>query len=136
MEKEKPVIVANRIECPDGTILHSKHRHDYVTHTDKDGVWSMCDGGTAYLKRGGEFIDRTIYSDAPHEIIRDVVCRGGRGKNNDQPLKWIKLSKMSNSWLEACIEYNEERGLTNSVSSKQYQDELDYRVPLRIYIKD
>lgn len=34
---------------PDGTILCSRYRHDYVTH---DGL--MLDGGLAYLRSGGK----------------------------------------------------------------------------------
>lgn len=30
-------IISSRLQTPDGTVLHSKHRHDYVTHTDANG---------------------------------------------------------------------------------------------------
>lgn len=44
-------ILVNRIKTPDGTILVSKHRHDYVTYVDENGLEYMVDGGTAYLRR-------------------------------------------------------------------------------------
>jgi len=31
---EKPKILSSKMKPPDGTILESKHRHDYVTHMD------------------------------------------------------------------------------------------------------
>ena len=33
------------MRTPDGTILESKHRHDYVTHLDANGNEYMLDGG-------------------------------------------------------------------------------------------
>ena len=43
-------LLAQRIQTPDGTILHSKHRHDYVTHTDANGETYMVDGGFEYRR--------------------------------------------------------------------------------------
>ena len=36
-KKEKEEILNSRLRTPDGTILESEHRHDYVTHTDANG---------------------------------------------------------------------------------------------------
>jgi hypothetical protein len=49
MEVER--LLLNRIRTPDGTILTSRHQHDYVTHEDANGETYMTDGGTAYLRR-------------------------------------------------------------------------------------
>ena len=37
MENEKQIII-NQIRTPDGTLLKSMHRHDYVEYTDKNGL--------------------------------------------------------------------------------------------------
>ena len=43
-------IVANRIRTPDGTILESKHRHDFVSCSCES---IFIDGGTDYIRAGG-----------------------------------------------------------------------------------
>jgi hypothetical protein len=133
-------IILNQIKTPDGTILKSMHRHDYVTYTDANGLQYMVDGGTEYLRRNmheeAPYEELTIYSDAPFEIIRENVHRGGRGKDGTEPLTWVPISKMSDAWLLACITYNEERGLELSQSSKFYKMELMYRQEKGISIED
>ena len=34
MENQERFMIANRIQTPDGTILWSRHRHDYVEYED------------------------------------------------------------------------------------------------------
>jgi len=132
-------LIVSRIQTPDGTILTSYHRHDYVIHLDKNGEEYMLDGGNDYQRRSVNKVpatDLSVYSDAPFEVIREVFCRGGRGKDGKQPLTWVPMSKMSNSWLEACIVYNEERGMGESFASQMYEKELDYRKENNIVIED
>lgn len=132
-------LILSRIQTPDGTILTSYHRHDYVTHLDKNGEEYMLDGGNDYQRRSVNKIpatDTSVYSDAPFEKIREAFCRGGRGKDGLQPLTWVPMSKMSNSWLAACIIYNNERGLGDSLANKLYRQELDYRKENNIFIEE
>lgn len=136
MEKR---LILSQIQTPDGTILRSMHVHDYVTYIDKNGEEYMLDGGNEYQRWSICKIphkDISIYSDAPYEVIRENYHRGGRGKNGDQPLTWVPMSKMSNSWLKACIEYNNERGLSKSFSNHMYAKELKYRQRMEINIED
>ena len=112
-------IIYNAIQTPDGTILESCHRHDYVTHTDKNGETYMVDGGQAYLRRNVNnepAKELTMYLEpwTPefHEKARKVVKRGGRGKDGRQPLKWVPICEMNDNWVLATIEYNIERGFT------------------------
>lgn len=127
MEKN---IILNRIKTPDGTILISHHRHDYVTYTDKNGQHYSVDGGTDYLKRGydkPDYEELSLYDDEPFEVIREHYERGGRGIDGTEPLKWTPLAQMNTEWVEACIKYNEERGMGESFASEMYRKELEWR---------
>lgn len=124
-------VILNQIKTPDGTIIRSMHRHDYVEHTDANGFTYMVDGGDAYLRRNvnesAPYTELTIYSDSPFEIIRENFHRGGRGIDGRQPLTWVPLNKMSDSWVEACITYNENLGMGDSFANEMYVKELEYR---------
>lgn len=123
-------IILNRIRTPDGTVLTSHHRHDYVSHTDANGEEYITDGGTDYLHRSVNVIpaeDLTVYEDAPYETIRENFYRGGRGKDGKQPLTWTALKDMNDEWLEAAFIYNLERNMGESYASMMYVAEQDYR---------
>lgn len=139
MEENRQILV-NQIRTPDGTILVSRHRHDYVTYLDKNCYDYMVDGGLDYLRRNVckefPYEELSIYDDAPFELIRQHFCRGGRGKDGLQPLTWVPLCKMNNDWLANCVSYNESLGLDQGVASTQYKRELDYRELNNIYIPD
>ena len=133
-------IILNQIKTPDGTILKSMHRHDYVTHTDANGLEYMVDGGSEYLRRNinedAPHEELTIYSDAPFEEIREAFHRGGRGKDGREPLTWVPMSKMSDEWLLACITYNEDRKMGEGFANEMYKKELMYRQEKGIEIPD
>lgn len=160
MKKDKPILLANWIMCPDGTMIPSFHRHDYREHVTVDNKewihpegkeqpedvfsdqwkewrrdselvvtqsrYSMVDGGSAYIRRGGVYTEMSIYSDDPYEVIRRFLCRGGRGKDNNQPLTWVPLFRIDDDWLEAIIEYEENRCAEN-LYLEYYRKELNYR---------
>ena len=46
----EPKVLVSGMICPDGTVLYSRHRHDYKSHTDSNGEWYMIDGGLDYVK--------------------------------------------------------------------------------------
>lgn len=136
MEKR---LILSQIQTPDGTILRSMHVHDYVTHLDKNGEEYMLDGGNEYQRYNTckePFKDLSIWSDAPYEVIRENYHRGGRGKNGDESLKWVPMSEMSDEWLKACIEYNDERGLSKSFMNYMYLKEIKYRQRMEIKIEE
>lgn len=103
-------LVYSAIKCPDGTILESKHVHDYVTHLDKNQETYILDGGTDYIRRSVNIVeaeDLSLYSDAPHEQIREKISRGSRGKSGREELKYILLKDIDEEYLQAIIDYEE-----------------------------
>lgn len=134
-----PRIILNRIKTPDGTILTSFSTHDYVEHTDANGKYYAVDGGNSYLKRCydiQDYIELSVYENDTFEKIRESFHRGGRGIMGDQPLTWIPMNKMNNNWLQACIVYNNERGMKDSFANIMYKKELDYRKLNNIFITE
>jgi len=100
MNKEPTTpIVCNRIRTPDGTILESRTVHDYRTYKDSNGHTYMVDGGTAYLRRTvikeSPYTELSVYSDDPHEEVREVLTWGTYGPKGDQPLKYKLLKDLS-----------------------------------------
>lgn len=67
-------LLVNKIKCPDGTVLTSRHRHDFQMHVQDDGREYFIDGGLAYQRIGfsdQEFEDLSCYVGDPHEKIRE-----------------------------------------------------------------
>jgi hypothetical protein len=120
-------ILSNKMRTPDGTVLHSKHRHDYVTHTDANGKEYMLDGGWDYVRRSvnGDETLLTVWSDDDHEVIRQVVTWGTYGKNGDETLVHVTIADMSSEHLQACLD-TQQRTMRPALL-KVMQDELEYR---------
>lgn len=132
MEKQ---LIHSSIRTPDGTILVSRHRHDYVGHLDKNGETYILDGGLEYIKTSVNIApaeDLSLYDDEPHEIIREYLERGGRGKNSDEELKYVKLKDIDNSWLQAIIVYENEYRPQNKML-KYYLAEQKFRKKINNY---
>ena len=101
-------IVSNRIRTPDGTILESRHRHDYVTYVDANGKEYMVDGGLEYLRRNvhddAPYEELSVYDDAPYALVREVFKWGTRGKDGKQPLTYVPLKDLTNEHIEAILD--------------------------------
>ena len=123
----RPQILSNRMLTPDGTILESLHRHDYVTHLDANGKEYMLDGGLDYVhsSANGDEQYLTAHHDDPHEVIRLLVKWGTFGKSGDEPYKQIKIADMSTEHLQACLE-TQKKTMHPSIYSVM-QDEMEYR---------
>ena len=89
----EPRILINRIRTPDGTVLSSYNRHDYVTHLDKNGETYMVDGGTNYLRRNVNIIpyeELTVVDDGIHETRRENLHWG---VNYDKEMNRLKQTE-------------------------------------------
>lgn len=136
MSKDRALLV-NSLQTPDGTILVSRHRHDYVSHEDKvTGTTYAVDGGLDYIRWniGGDYTNLCVYSDYPHEKIRKGVERGGRGINGDEPLEYVTIDKINDDWLAAIIVY-EEKYRPDNFYLPIFRDEVEYRKEHNITIK-
>ncbi len=92
------------MRTPDGTDIVSRHRHDYVTYKDANGETYMVDGGLAYLRRSlnvERARETSLYTDAPHEELRDGVRWGKR--NRDQSVNYVKIRNLSKAHINAIL---------------------------------
>ncbi len=95
-------------KTPDGTILHSSHRHDYQEHFDEvSKEWYILDGGNEYIRCSINTVpaeDLTVYSDDLHEKIREVFVWKSYGKNGEIPEGvYSKLKELTEEHIHAII---------------------------------
>jgi hypothetical protein len=109
------MIVANLMLCPDGTVIQSKHRHDFVEYTDKEGNYFMIDGGLSYQRYSNESGKGTpiiVKSDDDITLIREWMYWGKNYDENKNLLpetEWVKLKDIDDNHLNALIVYWKER---------------------------
>ena len=125
------MLLHNSIQCPDGTILVSKHRYDFKSHTQEDGREYFVDGGLDYQRIGysdKEYVDLSVRSDDPHEKIREhfewVRRMNEQGQMLPKP-EVVKLKDITDSHLMALVEYTKE-GYPEEIN-KVFVDEIEFR---------
>lgn len=99
-------LIKNSIRTPDGTVLTSRHRHDFKSHKDKNNEIYVCDGGIDYIKRSVNiepYEDLSLYSTDSFEKLREGIEWGSRGKNGDEPLQYKSISNMSNNHINSIL---------------------------------
>jgi hypothetical protein len=99
-------LIKNSIMTPDGTILTSRHRHDYQFHKDTNSEIYVNDGGIDYLKRSinkEPYIDLSLYSDDPFEKLREGIEWATFGKNGNETLHYKSISNMSTNHIKAIL---------------------------------
>lgn len=99
-------ILRNAIITPDGTLLESRHRHDYKAYIDANGEEYMVDGGLDYIRRNINKIKPTellITTESPYYLIREYMTWGSYGKNGDEPLHYINLKDMETDHIKAIL---------------------------------
>jgi hypothetical protein len=119
-------ILLNRIKTPDGTILTSYNRHNYVEYKDtltKEVL--MVDGGTDYLRRNvGTYEELSVYDDGSHITRRSAVHWGTRGKDGKQPLVYKLLKDLDSDHIEAILKTQHQ---ISEFYKEIFKEELKYR---------
>ena len=119
-------LIANIWRTPAGNILQSKHQHDFVS--DAEGFF--IDGGLGgYTRFGGgrfdEWEDLSVYTDSPHELIREHFV----WKHGEIPEGVYTVLKMlTEDHIEVIIET--QKHLPEHVM-QMFEDELSFRDELK-----
>ena len=125
---EDKQIIHNSIRTPDGTILTSASVHDYKVYEDANGHEYMVDGGREYLRRNvvkeAPHEELTLYTDDPHEKIREVFTWGTYGKKGDKPLQIKLLKDLTIAHVKAII--RTQSHMPNYMK-QMFINELEYR---------
>lgn len=131
-------VIKNAIKTPDGTILESFTRHDFVQHTDRiteETYW--LDGGHDYQRRSVnkvEAIDLSVWIDDPFETIREAF-QWGRLNSDDHIRKftYLKLKELTNQHICKILETQTH---ISQETRSLLERELEYRKENNIFIKD
>ena len=119
-------LLLNRIKTPDGTILTSYNRHDYLTH--KDAITKevlMVDGGNDYVRRNiGTYEELSVYDDGSHITRRSALHWGTRGKDNKQPLTYKPIKDLDSDHIEAILRTQTQ---ISEFYKGVFKEELKYR---------
>lgn len=142
------MLLHNAIMCPDGTLLVSRHQHDFQMHKQQDGREYFVDGGLAYQRIGysdNEYTNLCVYSDDPHEKVREHFewTRSFDKDMNKLPEpEIIKLKDIADDYLIKLVEWTNSSVATMQLSSselnwsnrqypkeihKVFVDEIEYR---------
>lgn len=103
-------MLANRWQTPDGTILWSKHRHDYLEYKDKNGETYVLDGGNDYVRSSVNkepMKNLCIHSDGTFELEREWVVWGRNYDKNMNKLpktEWIPVKDLDEDHIFKVLE--------------------------------
>jgi len=130
--KPSPYIIRCSIQCPDGTILETKHRHDYRTHLDTTtGEIYMIDGGHGYYYRTSKNIIEAksliVTTDDPFELQRAIPFWKSYGKNAEHYPEGIHLSleQMEDDHIFNILDTQQH--IKGTSVERMFLNELDYR---------
>lgn len=118
----------NAIKTPDGTILESHHRHDYVFHRDANGRSYAVDGGHDYLKRSCEIMDYEELSltiEDSHSKLREVFGWFSYGKTGKEKRHKILLKNMDTDHILAVLDTQKQ--IKGTDVETLFRNELKFR---------
>lgn len=140
------MLLRNAIKTPDGTVIESRHVHDFVSYRDANGHVYSVDGGTDYARR---LFDEPDYEDLCIEdtgdlmLAREHLSWGTYGKPEDwaegvcPQMRRVLIKDMSNAHIGAIMEdvANNKQGLAPQYL-RYFNKELEYREENNIVIED
>lgn len=120
-------LLVSQIVTPDGTVLVSRHTHDYRHHTDKvTGEFYFVDGGNSYTRTSVNEVPAkniSLYSNHSHKLIREIYSWGTYGEHGEHDLAYILLKDMTNNHI---INVLNTQPLRKHIR-KVFEDELEWR---------
>ena len=129
-----PRLVVNRWITPDGTILHSKYRHDFISYYDTEDKYYMLDGGIeGYVRTSGDLTSLCLYEDDEHSEIRKYFSWRTYGKEGNEPGRWVTLDQMSNLHIDSIL--RTQSHIRDTVVQKVFVAEIAYRLDHGIIIE-
>ena len=122
-------IFRNAMQTPDGTIIESFHRHDYVSHKDANGETYVVDGGVDYLRRSvnpnNPAEDLSIHEiEGDHKHNRQHFRWGTFGKDGAGHFRRIALMDLSTSHINAILETQKH---IEDDTKALFEEEIKYR---------
>ena len=100
-------LLYNALRTPDGTILESRSRHDYIEYKDKvSGEIYILDGGLEYQRMSineAPAENLAVYTSDLHCKIREVFTWGTYGRDGLQPKKYVLLKDLTDEHLAAIL---------------------------------
>jgi len=118
-------LLVNKWSAPDGTILISRHRHDYVMHTDSEGNLYYLDGGNEYIRTSGNLKNECVYTDSPFEVIREYFTWCSYGIAGDKPRTITKLKGLDEDHIKAILRTQDH---LPKYIKEVFINELEYRL--------
>jgi len=125
-------VIFSALVTPDGTMIRSVHRHDFVRHQDQNGEEYFLDGGCDYVrtsvnKEKAEYL--TITMDDDISVARKLLTWGTYGIAGDEPLHYIKLMDMEIGHIQTLL--NPDMKISIGPGLKFFmEEELNYRKDL------
>jgi len=117
------------LTTPDGTVLISHHRHDFRTHTDKNGKFYFIDGGSDYTRTTNHGDERFFTVDENDDWETQRLFFGRYNVPTD---KFTTLARMSNDYLINAYIY----ALANQQPTDRLSTEIDYRAYYNLTVNE
>ena len=99
-------ILISRWKSKDGTILISRHRHDWVCHFDTvDQTTVFIDGGIdGYVRTSGDLENMCLYdTDEDHHEVRELYLWTSYGVDGKQPPKTQPIKDLTTDHIAAIL---------------------------------